>query len=70
MLVLCKMLVNVLLMKIHSCNESLIQYMVSNGINTFVEIGTGTVLGGLVKRIAEGMAILSLGNPQDFAVLE
>jgi len=46
-----------------------VRYMVSNGINTFVEVGTGTVLGGLVKRIAEGMVILSLGNPQDFTVL-
>jgi hypothetical protein len=28
------------------------------------------VLGGLVKRIVEGMIILPLGNPQDFAPLE
>ena len=47
-----------------------VRYMVSNEINTFVEVGTGTVLGGLVKRIAEGMVILPLGNPQDFAALE
>ena len=47
-----------------------VQYMVSKGINTFVEVGTGTVLGGLVKRIADGMTILPLGNPQDFTALE
>ncbi len=47
-----------------------VKYMVSKGINTFVEVGTGTVLGGLVKRIADGMTILPLGNPQDFAALE
>jgi len=47
-----------------------VQYMVSSGINTFVEVGTGTVLGGLVKRIADGMTIMPLGNPQDFAALE
>ena len=47
-----------------------VQYMVSNGINTFVEVGTGAVLGGLVKRIAEGVTIMSLGAPQDFAKLE
>jgi [acyl-carrier-protein] S-malonyltransferase len=47
-----------------------VQYLVSSGINTFVEVGNGAVLGGLVKRIAEGMAILTLGNPQDFAALE
>jgi [acyl-carrier-protein] S-malonyltransferase len=46
-----------------------VQYMVSKGINTFVEVGTGTVLGGLIKRIADGMTILPLGNPEDFAAL-
>lgn len=47
-----------------------VQYMAANGINTFVEFGTGAVLGGLVKRIADGATILPLGNPQDFAALE
>lgn len=46
-----------------------VKYMVAQGINTFVEVGTGTVLGGLVKRIADGMTILPLGNPQDFAAI-
>jgi [acyl-carrier-protein] S-malonyltransferase len=43
-----------------------VQFMSVNGINTFVEAGTGTVLGGLVKRIVDGAAIFPLGNPQDF----
>ena len=47
-----------------------INYMAGQGIDTFVEVGTGAVLGGLVKRIADGMMILPLGNPQDFAALE
>lgn len=47
-----------------------VQNMVIQGINTFVEVGTGTVLGGLVKRITNDMIILPLGNPQDFAALE
>ena len=47
-----------------------VRYMVSNKINTFVEVGTGTVLGGLVKRIADGLTILPLSNPQDFVALE
>jgi [acyl-carrier-protein] S-malonyltransferase len=46
-----------------------VQYMVAQGINTFVEVGTGSVLGGLIKRIADNMIILQLGNPQDFAAL-
>ena len=47
-----------------------VKYMAAQGINTFVEVGTGTVLGGLVKRIVDGMIILPLGNPLDFAALE
>lgn len=47
-----------------------IKVIAAQGINTFVEVGTGTVLGGLVKRIVEGMIILPLGSPQDFAALE
>lgn len=39
-------------------------------INAFIECGTGSVLSGLVKRIAEGAATYPLGNPQDFAALE
>jgi len=47
-----------------------IQYLASSGISAFVEVGNGAVLGGLVKRIADGAAVFPLGNPQDFAALE
>lgn len=46
-----------------------VRYMAAQGINTFVEVGTGSVLGGLVKRIVDDMIILQLGNPQDFSAL-
>lgn len=46
-----------------------VKYMAAQGINTFVEVGSGAVLGGLVKRIADGMIILPLGTPQDFIAL-
>lgn len=36
-----------------------VKYMATQGINIFVEVGSGTVLGGLVKRIADGMIISS-----------
>ncbi len=47
-----------------------IKWMTSQGINTFVEIGSGTVLGGLVKRIVEGVSSLPFGNPVDFDALK
>jgi [acyl-carrier-protein] S-malonyltransferase len=46
-----------------------IKYMTSQGITTFVEVGTGSVLGGLIKRIAEGAVSFTLGTPQDFTVI-
>lgn len=47
-----------------------IQYMVAQGVNAFVEVGAGAVLGGLIKRIASDAVSYPLGAPQDFAALE
>jgi [acyl-carrier-protein] S-malonyltransferase len=46
-----------------------VKYMSTQGITTFVEAGTGSVLGGLIKRIADGATSYPLGNPQDFEAL-
>jgi len=46
------------------------QFMASQGIKAFVEVGTGSVLGGLIKRIVVGAENYPLGTPQDFSVLE
>jgi [acyl-carrier-protein] S-malonyltransferase len=40
--------------------------MVGNGLTRFVEVGSGTVLGGLVKRIDSSVTSQALGNPADF----
>ena len=42
--------------------------MTSQGVTNFVEVGNGTVLGGLVKRIAEGVVSFPMGNPVDFEI--
>ena len=47
-----------------------VKAMSGMGIKSFVEVGTGTVLGGLVKRIASDGVNYPLGNPQDFTALE
>ena len=47
-----------------------VKWMASQGVTTWVEVGTGTVLGGLVKRIAEGVTIFPLGTPPDFEALQ
>ncbi|MEW5868962.1 MAG: ACP S-malonyltransferase [Chloroflexota bacterium] len=46
-----------------------IQEMVARGVTTFVEIGSGNVLTGLVKRIEPESQTFSLGSPADFDAL-
>ncbi len=46
-----------------------VKFMASQGITTFVEVGTGSVLGGLIKRISDSATSYTLGIPQDFAAL-
>jgi [acyl-carrier-protein] S-malonyltransferase len=43
-----------------------VKLMIGHGVKTFVEIGTGTVLCGLIKRIDGNVSALPLGGPQDF----
>lgn len=43
-----------------------IQYMLSAGIETFIELGSGSVLTGLVRRIQRDAQVFSLGTPDEF----
>jgi [acyl-carrier-protein] S-malonyltransferase len=47
-----------------------VQVMLANGIQTYVEAGSGTILLGLIKRIDSSVIGIALGNPQDFAAVE
>jgi [acyl-carrier-protein] S-malonyltransferase len=43
--------------------------LANEGVRTFMELGTGTVLGGLTKRITEGTTSFPLGTPSDFSAI-
>jgi len=43
-----------------------IQYMISQGVDTFLEIGSGSVLIGLLRRIDRSVKGVSIGHPDDF----
>ncbi len=44
-----------------------IQYMISQGVNVFLEFGSGNVLTGLLRRIDRGVKGISLSDPKNFA---
>jgi [acyl-carrier-protein] S-malonyltransferase len=44
-----------------------VEQMANGGVTSFVELGAGKVLAGLVKRIANGAAVMSVGSPDDVA---
>lgn len=46
-----------------------IQTMAAQGTTHFIEIGSGSVLGGLIKRIQRDAVTLTLGSPADFEAL-
>jgi len=41
-----------------------LQWLVDAGVTSFVEIGPGEVLSGLVKRVARGATRTSIGDPE------
>lgn len=47
-----------------------VKTMIGNGIQAYVEAGSGDVLLGLIKRIDSSANRFPLGNPQDFTALE
>jgi [acyl-carrier-protein] S-malonyltransferase len=47
--------------------EAVIGRLASDGVTTYVEVGPGTVLSGLVRKIHRGASVVSVGAPDDLA---
>jgi [acyl-carrier-protein] S-malonyltransferase len=50
--------------------EDVVKRLIAEGARTFVELGPGTVLAGLVKKIDRTVAVVSVENEQGLAALD
>jgi [acyl-carrier-protein] S-malonyltransferase len=50
--------------------EDVIGYLVSSGVRAYVEVGPGTVLAGLVRKIDREARVVSFGAPEQLAAVE
>ena len=46
-----------------------VEYMISNGTSTFIEIGPGKVLSGLIKRINKDVKVLNIDSLEDIQAI-
>jgi [acyl-carrier-protein] S-malonyltransferase len=50
--------------------EAVVGRLASEGVTTYVEVGPGTVLSGLVRKIHRDATAISFGGPDDLAAIE
>ncbi len=50
--------------------EDVVRRLASEGVTTYVEVGPGTVLGGLVRKIQREATVISVGTPDDLEAIE
>jgi len=50
--------------------ESVVKRLASEGVTTYVEVGPGTVLSGLVRKIHREATVLHFGGPDDWPAIE
>jgi [acyl-carrier-protein] S-malonyltransferase len=50
--------------------EAVVRRLASEGVTTYVEVGSGTVLSGLVRRIIRDATVVNFGKPDDLAEIE
>jgi [acyl-carrier-protein] S-malonyltransferase len=50
--------------------EEVVRRLASEGVTTYVEVGPGTVLSGLVKKIHKDATVVNIATPDDLASVE
>jgi [acyl-carrier-protein] S-malonyltransferase len=49
--------------------EEAVERLASEGVTTYVEVGPGTVLSGLVRKIHKGAQVVHFGSPEDLGAV-
>jgi [acyl-carrier-protein] S-malonyltransferase len=49
--------------------EEVVQRLASEGVSTYVEVGCGTVLSGLVRKIHKQAHVIQFGSPEDLGAV-
>jgi len=50
--------------------EAVVRRLASEGVTTYVEVGPGSVLSGLVRKIHREAIVVNFGSPEDLAAVE
>jgi [acyl-carrier-protein] S-malonyltransferase len=50
--------------------EQVVRRLASEGVSNYVEVGPGTVLSGLIKKIDRNATVFNFARPEDLAALE
>jgi [acyl-carrier-protein] S-malonyltransferase len=50
--------------------EDVVRRLASDGVTTYVEVGPGTILSGLVRKIIPEATVVNIGVPEDLASIE
>ena len=50
--------------------EAVVRRLASEGVTTYVEVGPGSVLSGLVRKIHRDAVVMNVGSPEDLAAVE
>ncbi len=50
--------------------EAVVERLAKEGVTTYVEVGPGTILSGLVKKIHRDATIVNFGSPEDLAIID
>jgi [acyl-carrier-protein] S-malonyltransferase len=50
--------------------EAVVRRLASEGVTTYVEVGPGTVLSGLIRKIHREAQVANFGSPDDLAAVE